>query len=105
MSLVIKQHEEGCLVSGKGTYSKRGDLKRLGGKWNATLKSWVFPKDKKEELEKMTEESPKVENRKVEVSEKILEGLVNSITVLTGEITELKKEVKYLKEEIVKLST
>jgi hypothetical protein len=43
--------EKSILVSG-GTKRYKEELKTLGGKWNTSLKGWIFPKTLKEKVEK-----------------------------------------------------
>jgi len=47
--------EKAILVSG-GTKRYKDELKTLGGKWNSTLKGWIFPKTVKGKVEKWLSE-------------------------------------------------
>lgn len=56
----IKPHGNGLLVYGN-TFPLRETLKNLGGRWNGTLKGWIFPPSKMDELNaalKITEQKP-----------------------------------------------
>lgn len=48
--LVVDIHGNGIKVTGKSTFKYRGLLKDAGGSWNGTLKGWVFPNSKTQEI-------------------------------------------------------
>ena len=46
-------HGKGLRVFGEDTKKNKEIIKEAGGTWNSTLKSWIFPLFKKEELESL----------------------------------------------------
>jgi len=44
-------HKNGVVIHGN-TLPLKGKLKELGGSWNKTLKAWIFPQTKIEDLKK-----------------------------------------------------
>jgi len=50
--LKIEEYKKSVLVKGQSTYNYRDALREMGGKWNSSLKAWVFGGKRKQMLEK-----------------------------------------------------
>ena len=47
----VESYSEKAIIVRGDTKTYKDDLKKLGGKWNSTLKGWVFPKTQQRNVE------------------------------------------------------
>jgi len=63
MSVSIEDYSEKCILLKGETKVFKKHIMDIGGKWNGTLKGWVFPKTKKDTVKELTD---KINNGKIE---------------------------------------
>jgi hypothetical protein len=63
MSVSIEDYSEKCILLKGETKVFKKHIMDIGGKWNGTLKGWVFPKTKKDIVKELTD---KINNGKIE---------------------------------------
>jgi hypothetical protein len=55
----LEQYSEKCFILTGNTIKHKQDIKELGGKWNPSLKAWIFPNMKREVIDKWLETGEK----------------------------------------------
>lgn len=98
----IKPHGNGLLVYGN-TFPLRETLKNLGGRWNGTLKGWIFPPSKMDELNAALKIMPQQPESAVltpvqyaSQADIFLKRSGNQYLRLTGNTKRVEKEIKQL---------
>jgi hypothetical protein len=125
MALVLENYsEKAILLKGDKTKEFKENIKSLGGKWNSTLKGWIFPKTKEAEVKKFIDQvntgdlkplphhSFDVINIKDELetislqqqksSSKAADNSISSLTIFK-KLLEMEKELLAVKTELLNL--
>jgi hypothetical protein len=124
-ALVLENYsEKAILLKGDKTKEFKENIKSLGGKWNSTLKGWIFPKTKEPEVRKFIDQvntgdlkplphhSFDVINIKDELetislqqqksSSKAVDNSISSLTIFK-KLLEMEKELLAVKTELLNL--
>jgi hypothetical protein len=124
-TLVLENYsEKAILLKGDKTKEFKENIKSLGGKWNSTLKGWIFPKTKEAEVRKFIDQVNKGEikplshhsfdviNTKDDLesfslqqqksSSKATDNSISSLTIFK-KLLEMEKELIAVKTELLNL--
>lgn len=89
---LVEYTEKSLLLKGKETKEYKKEIKELGGKWNSSLKGWIFSKKKGEEISLFLTSVKKPKGESVPQDEALLEHI--KVLVKTMNTQEKKRFLK-----------